>query len=266
MCSESSDLEQAFSKLASALGLETREHLAVVGGGGKTSLLQALTRELNRPGSRVVATTTTRVLQRQAADTGRLILTEDKDWPDLLSLVLDSGHVAFLGRKLSNPDKVTGIDPELADELFVSGKTDFLVVEADGAAGRPLKAHEHHEPVVPESVSRVVAMAGLEALGQPMEDGLVFRMKRFEEVTGAVPGENLSVGTLSLLFSRPDGLFRGSPRDARLTAFLNKLDAAKEPERALELGREILGCRLPRLSEVVLGSIREGVYLAMTGK
>lgn len=257
-------MESASSTPGAALGLENREHLVIVGAGGKTSLLLALTRELKGEGFRVVAATTTKVWHGQAVDAGLLILIEDKDWRDRLSRGLDSGHVVFLGRRLLPTGKVDGIAPELADELFLSGKTDFLIVEGDGAAGRPLKAPDSGEPVVPESATRVVAMAGLEALGQPMGSDLVFRMERFERITGTEPGASLSVKAVSLLFARPDGLYKGSPQGARLTAFLNKLDLAADPRPAHGLAREILKTGLPGLSEVVLGSLEQGTYLTLT--
>ncbi|MGM0663152.1 MAG: selenium cofactor biosynthesis protein YqeC [Thermodesulfobacteriota bacterium] len=257
-------MERAAVEPGAALGLENREHLVIVGGGGKTSLLLSLTRELNRAGYRVTATTTTKVWHGEAVDAGRLILTGDKEWPDRLRRGLDSGNVIFLGRRLLPTGKVDGIDPELADELFVSGETDFLIVEGDGAAGRPLKAPDPGEPVVPGSATRVVAMAGLEALGKPMGSDLVFRMERFRKITGAEPGAILSSRAISLLFGRPDGFFRGSPEGARLTAFLNKLDLAGDPGRAHDLALEILQGALPRLSEVVLGSLLQDRYLTVT--
>ncbi len=257
-------MEPAFSTPGAALGLESREHLVIVGGGGKTTLLLTLTRELNRDGSRVVATTTTKVGHGQAVDAGRLILTDENGWLERLHRGLDSGKAVFLGRRLLPTGKVDGIDPELADELFLSGKTDFLIVEGDGAAGRPLKAPDSGEPVVPGSATRVVAVAGLEALGQPMGSNLVFRMERFRKITGTAPGTRLSVRVVSMLFARPDGLYKGSPKGARLTAFLNKLDLLADPQPAYDLALEILTSGLPCLSEVVLGSLEQGRYHTLT--
>ncbi len=52
--------------LISALGLGPREHIAIVGGGGKTSLCFALAEELLRTGTRVITTTTTKVWHKEA--------------------------------------------------------------------------------------------------------------------------------------------------------------------------------------------------------
>lgn len=248
------------------MGLGPCEHMVIVGGGGKTSLLLALTRELSKAGFRVVAATTTKVRHCEAIDAGRLILISDKGWKDSLYRQLDSGHPAFLGRSILASGKVEGIHPELADELFLSGQTDFLIVEGDGAAGRPLKAHNPGEPVVPGSATRVVASAGLEALGQPITNDLVFRMERFREITGAGPGTVLSVNNISLLFSRPDGLYVGSPPGVRLTAFLNKLDLLADPGTAHDLALKILNSGPPDLSEVILGSVAKSRFVTLTRK
>jgi probable selenium-dependent hydroxylase accessory protein YqeC len=245
-----------------ALGLASREHVVLVGAGGKSTLLAALRRELNRDGRRVLAATTTKVLRLQAA--GRLILTEDRAWRDRLGRALDAGDAVFLGRTVLRNGKVDGIAPETADEIFASGQADFLIVEGDGAAGRPLKAPGPREPVVPSSATRVVAVAGLEALGKPVNGDTVFRVERFMEITGAQPGEALSMRGVSQLFTRPDGLFRGSPPAARLTAFLNKLDLAPMPGPARELALDILKRGSPRVSGVVLGSALKGGYITLT--
>ncbi|MCF8063340.1 MAG: putative selenium-dependent hydroxylase accessory protein YqeC [Deltaproteobacteria bacterium] len=257
-------MERAAIETAGALDLGPREHVVIVGAGGKSTLLITLVRELQQRGARVAAATTTKVRHRQAVDAGRLVLTREEGWMDRMDRELAWGRPVFLGRRLLPTGKVEGIDPDLADAIFHSGKLDFLVVEGDGAAGRPVKAPGPGEPVVPESATRVVAMAGLEALGRAVENGVVFRMERFEEVTGAAPGTILTAAILARVFDRPAGLFRGSPESARRTAFLNKLDLAADPGEARDLARRILKSSGARVSSAVLGSLRQGRYRTRT--
>ena len=228
-------MKRVSRQVADALDLGSRELLTFVGAGGKSTLLIALVRELRGRGARVAAATTTKMWHREAEEAGRLVLTREEGWRDRLDRELAAGRAVFLGRRLLPSGKVEGIDPDTADALFLSGRLDCLVVEGDGAAGRPLKAPGPGEPVVPGSATRVVAVAGLESLGRPVEDDVVFRMERFEEVTGASRGTPLTAPILTRLFSRSAGLFRGSSEGARRTVFLNKLDLAADPEEADDL-------------------------------
>ena len=253
-------MERVSNHVADALDLGSRDHLAVVGAGGKSSLLIALVRELRERGARVAGSTTTKVWHREAMEAGRLVLTGEMGWTERLDRELAAGRPAFLARRLLPSGKVEGIEPDLADALFFSGKLDYLVVEGDGAAGRPLKAPGPGEPVVPESVTRVVAVAGLESLGRGVEEDVVFRMERFEEVTGVPRGGPVTPSILARLFAHPDGLFRGSPEEARRTAFLNKLDLAADPDEAHDLACRILESSEARIHGVVIGSLRQNRY------
>ena len=68
----------------------------------------------------------------------------------------EKGHV-FVADQPLDSGKVKGISPERADALFQGLDVDDVIVEADGAAGRPVKAPATHEPVVPSSATLVIA-------------------------------------------------------------------------------------------------------------
>ncbi len=246
-----------------ALDLGDREHVVMVGGGGKSTLLCALCRELGGQGVRVAAATTTKVWHCQAVAAGPVVLTDEDGWQDRLEGALGAGKTPFLGRRLLPTGKVEGVVPKLADALFARGRIDRLLVEGDGAAGRPLKAPRPGEPVVPASATRVVAVAGLEALGRPMGSDTVFRMDRFQEITGAAPGERLTVSILTRLFARPEGLFKNCPESAQRSVFLNQLDLA-DPREACSLADRLLSDPDAHVRHVVLGSLRDNRYLTLS--
>jgi len=50
-----------------------------------------------------------------------------------------------------------------------------VLVEADGAAGRPLKAWAAWEPVIPGQTCLLVVMAGASGLGRPLTPAWVHR-------------------------------------------------------------------------------------------
>ncbi len=254
-------MEKALDGLTSALALEPREHLALVGGGGKTSLMFSLAGLLHRKGKRVVTSTTTKIRHSEALSSPRVIFVQsDSSWKDKLMEGLENQGLVFLAKRLLDSGKVEGIDPSLADELYGDRRIDYLIVEADGSAGHPVKAPDAHEPVIPASATAVVAMLGLEAVGRRMGPEVVFRGDLFRKLTGINPGERLTAPALSRLFLAPDGLFKGTPLSARRIVFLNKLDLVSEEGEARELGHSIIGSASKQIDRVVIGSVAKGRF------
>ncbi len=248
-------------KLRQALRLGPKEFISIVGGGGKSTLLFTLAQELMEGGFRIISTTTTKVRYEEAGRAPCFI--SQASTPDFLReaerAVLREGHV-FVGRSILPVGKVEGIAPELADTLFEEMPIDFLIAEADGAAGLPLKAHAGHEPVIPSTSTIVIAVAGLEALGRPFGPETVFRQEIFAAVTGAKSGEPLSVEQVAAIFCKPKGLFRDAPVFARKIAFLNKIDLLEEEREVETLAQALLSDEHAGIERVLIGSLRKRKY------
>ena len=87
--------------------------------------------------------------------------------------------------KSVDQEKLTGVG---AGEVAALGEEyDLVLVEADGAKGRPLKYPAAHEPVIPPCSGRTVVVAGLDALGRTIAEA-VFRSELFIRATGLSPG------------------------------------------------------------------------------
>lgn len=244
------------NNLVSALDLGSKEHIAIVGGGGKTTLMFGLAEELRHTGHRVVTGTTTKVWQTEALRSPRVVLSLfDSAWHEKVKDGLfELGHV-FVAENLLESGKVQGITGEQADGLYNSDYVDYLVLEADGAAGRPIKAPGDHEPVIPSSVSMVVAMMGLEAIGKTVGPEVVFRPERFESLTGLEPGDKLMPTGLARIFKASEGLFKGTPSSARRVVFLNKLDLVPGDQQAKDLADLLLMPGGGPIDRVIIGSI-----------
>jgi len=247
--------------LISALGLGPREHIAIVGGGGKTSLCFALAEELLQTGRKVITTTTTKVWHKEAnrAPCRVFCPSGSPSYEDLKEELKRDGHV-FVAQRLLESGKVEGITRAMADSFFKDLQVDYVIIEADGAAGRPVKAPAAHEPVIPSSATMVIAVIGLEAMGRPLDPEIVFRPGLFREITGLEDGETITPAALASVFQSPNGLFKGAPDAARRIAFLNKLDLLASEEEGRALARLLLRDPHAPVERVVMGSIEKKVF------
>lgn len=260
-------MKRSVRNLHDALALGPREHVALVGGGGKTTLMFALAEELRRTRKGVITSTTTKVWHREALQYEKVVLVgDDLQWRDKTREGLRREGTVFVGRSILDSGKVEGISPSLADDVYHDSEVHYLVVEADGSAGHPVKAPAEHEPVIPSSVTMVVAMMGLEAMGARLDEGTAFRVEQVKNVTGLHTGDILTPGALAKVFLHPAGVFKGTPEDARRIVFLNKADLIREERKAIELADILLADPLKEIDRVVLGSVKKGVYRIRTKK
>jgi probable selenium-dependent hydroxylase accessory protein YqeC len=258
-------LKQEVKNLRQALGLRAREHIALVGGGGKTTLMFALADELKRDGNRVLTTTTTKVWHREALQYEQVLLVEgEAGWHPKQAEGLNREGAVFVGRSILPSGKVEGISASLADEIFHNSNAQYLIAEADGSAGRPLKAPAEHEPVISSSVTMVVAMMGMEAVSARLDEVAAFRVDQIRKITGLETGGLLTPSALAKVFLHPAGLFKGAPEGARRVVFLNKGDLSEEQAKAAELAEILLRDSGKKIDRVILGSIKEGVYRIIT--
>jgi probable selenium-dependent hydroxylase accessory protein YqeC len=192
--------------------------VALLGAGGKTTLMLALAEGMRAAGYRPIVTTTTRIWPPAGIP---LVLGT----AGALDEALSQHEIACLGDRLSSEGKVEGLPPAALCELRAR-RAGPLLVEADGAAGRPLKAHGAHEPVVPTCATHVLIVAGVDAVGQPAGDDVVHRFALAAAVHSWTAGETITSAHVAALLRRME---RYVPVHARSWFVLNKVD---DPARA----------------------------------
>ena len=148
---------------------------AVIGSGGKTTLLRTLSREL--PGT-VILTTTTHILPFEGVPLLTAPTAEEVRTALARSRVLCLGTPAAEG-KLTAPSLPFSVLAERAD---------YVLVESDGSRHLPLKAHAPHEPVIPKEANHVLCVAGAHGFDRPIRE-VVHRPEQFCALTGAQPDE-----------------------------------------------------------------------------
>lgn len=256
--------------LVDSLGLRDREMISLVGAGGKTTLMFCLARELVLRGKKVITTTTTKILEPSSEETCRLVVSSDgKEIQHLTALHLDRDRHLTVARERLESGKLKGVSPEVAANLWDATGADTVIVEADGAAGRPVKAPREQEPVIPSNTTLVIALLGLDGVGQPLNDENAFQPGLISRITGARLGGEMTGPVLAKLMTHREGIFKGAPAGSRVVSFINKVDLPGGLEKGRILAREILNRRHPQIERVVLGQLKRDppvaeVFLAGT--
>lgn len=126
--------------------------IAVVGSGGKTTLIKKLAASCRKKGKTVLITTTTHMFREP--DT---LLTDD---PEVIRQALQERRCVMAG--LPAGEKIRGFSPETFQK--VCRAADVVLVEADGSKQLPLKYPGESEPVIPENTDQIIVVCGLNAL------------------------------------------------------------------------------------------------------
>ena len=205
---------------------------ALIGGGGKTSLLYALGRELRGRG-RVILCTSTHI--RRPGHVPVILSGGERKLEEALAR-----HGVVCAGTEAGDSKLTA--PELSFTRLAR-LADYVLVEADGSRGLPLKAHAPHEPVIPDNAGNVVLVVGADGFGhsvsavchRPERWAALARCSMDEPVTPALSARVLLAEALG---SR---------------VYINKVESAALMAAAVELS-SYLTCH------VTAGSLHEGVF------
>lgn len=233
--------------------------VALTGAGGKSTLLFRLGEELAAAGLQTLMTSTTRLWAQQIDRAPFSLIAAD---PLLLSVELPislRGYkwVLAMAGPAREPDKLRGLAPNTICRLAALGDVDAVVVEADGSRERPLKAPAEHEPVVPACATHAVVVAGLVAMGRPLDRASVHRPELVAALAGLQIGDALTPAAVARLLAHPHGGLKGVPPHATPFLYLNlMLDSTtpvEEAERRLAAARAVAGRVLDARAET--GSI-----------
>jgi len=241
------------------------EMVALVGGGGKSSAMFRLGRELAAAGQRTLLTTTTRLATAQIrlAPAHLIVAPEEPVAPgeppldrlvaQLERLFADHNPILLTGPAEAETEKLWGLRPALVDALARSHLAPVIVNEADGAKKKPFKAPAAYEPVIPTETSLVVPMVGLDILGRPLEQAQAHRVEQISRLSGLEPGQTITAEVVAAVMTHPEGGLRNIPPAARIIPLLNKLDLV-DPVQADQLAGLILAN--PAIQAVALGSLQ----------
>lgn len=237
--------------------------VCLVGAGGKTSLMFRLAKERVEQGQRVLTTTTTKIFRPEPRQSPLTGVTENPlAWLERHHSRVQSRHLTLAGKTLDRI-KLQGFTPETIEALWASGRFDWILVEADGAAGRPLKAPAAHEPVIPEATRCVIAVLGLQGFGRSLTEEWCFRPHIFAELSGLDREEAMDQGRILRVLTHAQGILKGTPSTASRSLFLNQADDSRLQEQARRFLQSLEAEAPGFCSRTAFGALQENLIISI---
>ena len=191
---------------------------ALIGGGGKTTCMYALAQELSAD-AKVIVCTSTHIYP--PAHLHCLVSPEAEE----VRQTLQRENLICIGTnskegKFGVPNLPFSGLAELAD---------YVIVEADGSRGRPLKAHASHEPVIPENANQVVLLLGISGIGKTILEA-AHRPELYSERLG-VSEDTVVKPELAAEYLKLENL--------HTRVLINQVETAEQKADAEEIARQL---------------------------
>ena len=132
--------------------------VAVVGSGGKTTLIKNLAQKYRAEGKTVLVTTTTHMFIEEET-----LLSDDAE---VIIRHLEERGMVTAG--VPEGIKIKALSPQTFEA--VAAVADVVLVEADGSKHMPLKFPNATEPVIPPKVQEIIVVWGPQGLGNPARE------------------------------------------------------------------------------------------------
>lgn len=205
---------------------------AVIGGGGKSTLLRTLGEELAQHHS-VLLCTTTKIMPFAGIPWA--------ETAEALDCLRRQHRLLCAGTILPDSGKLTASQVPMAQLV---AWFDYVLVEADGSAKRPLKAHAAHEPVIPVEANQTICVVGASGFGRAIAEA-AHRPERYAALA------RTTVDAIATPETEATVLLSEGLHDR---IFVNQVETAEKMEYAQALAKR-LAC------PVLAGSLWKGEYV-----
>lgn len=213
---------------------------AIIGGGGKTTLMECLAEELSAQ-ARVIVCTTTHIYPEQNMPC--LVSTSEAE----IAAELARTRCVCVG-SASESGKYSA--PELPF-CTLCALASYVIVEADGSKRLPLKLHASHEPVVPAGANAVACVLGASGFGQPLATAC-HRAELAGELLGIDPNAAAATPELAARLLAAE-IERGAIAPTRI--IVNQAEGDDARKQATAFAADLCACGIQ--TPVFAGSIHD---------
>ncbi len=238
--------------LNAALGVASGDVVAIVGAGGKTTLLARLAEEAAADGRPAVVTSTTRFTLPPIPGAELAVFDTRSVLARACATAIGRGRSVIAATTASDRTRFVGVPPAWVADIAGLPGVALTLVNADGARMRPFKAPAPHEPVIPERTTLVVAVAGLDALGRPLDERWVHRPEVVSSIADLAPGAPVDETAMVRVLSSEQGGRKGLPPGARYAVVLTKAETPGRAAAGHRIATVLVAAGVPRVVVVSL--------------
>ena len=222
-----------------------------VGAGGKKTTMYRLADM--HPG-RVGITATAHIpFFPKTLKVAKVIAPEGDILPRVLSELSHQDKVAF-AQPSEKHGRFAGLEPSLVGRIQVEAGFDVVLIKADGARSRWIKAPNDIEPQIPPATRIVIPVVSARAIGEKLSEKIAHRLDRIESICGVSDGQPITPLHVARLLADEEGALR-SVGSASVIPLINMVDDEQRNKLALETAEHAL--RLSdRFDRVVLASMQ----------
>tara|TARA_B100000700_G_scaffold331537_1_gene465334 strand:- start:10675 stop:11442 length:768 start_codon:yes stop_codon:yes gene_type:complete len=223
--------------------------IAIVGAGGKTSLLYRLGEEaIAMNHSALLSGTTLFTLPKKEIQNQKTLEETNENLLNILTKEVFNSQVVIAKTGTAPKKRQRPISVELIDKIAKDSQFRLIALESDGSKMRPFKAPAVHEPVIPKSATHVIYVIGLSAVDKPLSEDYVHRSELVRKIAG--PATHCTIEVISKIATSLQGGKKGvNNRD--FTILINQSEL--NPSLATELAKTIFE---KGNSRVIVASLR----------
>ena len=217
-------------KITQALNLPIPAIVAVVGCGGKTSLIKRLAADLQS--EKVLISPTTKMFPPGVQNADCRGIYNHR-----------TGKLEALP-----PDELAGLVPNYG----------VVPLEADGSRSLPCKGWLENEPAVPGYCTHTIGVVTMNALGKQASGAAVHNLPQFLALTGLCEGEPITMNALKDMVCAPQGMFKNSVGQRFL--IVNQVEVSETERAARDFLSAIKAGHPGFFAGMLLGSIYQDTW------
>jgi probable selenium-dependent hydroxylase accessory protein YqeC len=225
--------------------------VSCVGAGGKKTTMFRLAEAHN---GRVGLTATAHIEFFPKTLNATNYIADEQELFDVIVKDKESKKIAF-AKPSERFGRRAGVSQESIEKFKDQGKFDLLLVKADGARGRFIKAPAVHEPAIAKSTNTVIPILSAKVIGLPLSDEIAHRVDRICEVCRLEEGEVIKTIHVARLLSSPLGSLKNT-EGTKVIPLINMVDDSQIEKMARDAARKALQLT-DRFDSIVLAAMKK---------
>jgi len=230
------------------LDVSPKSIIAVVGCGGKTSLIELIaTEKISKcTSAKVLISPTTKILPMTLNNTTlgdtQKSCNEHEAKPG----------IQCLGIKNKKSGKLEALPEKILADIVL--KYDIALLEADGSRQLQCKGWLENEPVIPQYCTHTLGVLTINPIGKPTTKKTVHNLPEFLTLTGLHENDIITEKALEKMVTCSQGMFKNSVGDMYL--IINQVEAESDSQKAEAFLKSIKAKYPNRFKNMIYGSIR----------